>query len=111
MDKSMLNLIAIGILAVVFFIIEGIVIYRFYKAYKERKNKVDFKLPELEEEKEPDLMPSKPYSKVPTINKKKYSKDKTIFLSSNEDIDLEEELESQYNTSKKKIKIIDLPKL
>ena len=58
----------------VFFIIEGIVIYRIYRAYKERKNKVDFKLPKLEEEKEPDLMPSKPYSKVPTINKKKYSK-------------------------------------
>ena len=106
MDKSTLNLIAIGILAAVFFIIEGIVIYRIYRAYKERKNKVDFKLPKLEEEKEPDLMPSKP-----TINKKKYSKDKTISLSSNEDIDLEEELENQYNTSKKKIKIVDLPKL
>ena len=40
MDKSTLNLIAIGILAVVFFIIEGIVIYRIYRAYKERKIKL-----------------------------------------------------------------------
>lgn len=111
MDKSTLNLIAIGILALVFFIIEGVVIYRIYRAYKERKNKVDFKLPKLEEEKDPDLMISKPYSKVPTINKRKYPKEKTISLSSTEDIDLEEELENQYNTSKKMIKRVDLPKL
>lgn len=111
MEKSTFNLILIGILALVLFIIESIVIYKTYRSYKERKNKVDFKLPKLEEEKEPDLMPSRTYSKVPTINKKKYSKDKTISLSSNEDIDIEEELENQYNTSKKKIKLVDLPKL
>ena len=111
MDKATLNLIAIIGIGVIFLIIEIFTIFKIYISYKQRKNNVDFKLPKLEEEKEPELMPSKSYNKIPTINKKKYSKDKVISFNRPEERDLQDEFESQYKSGLKNIKIVNLPKL